>query len=415
MNQDTPFTLLLCGARVVLSREVLENASLLIEDAHIKGIVDAKATDESGIDAIFDLSGATILPGFIDIHIHGAIGVDVTTASADEMQRVARYLAERGTTAWLPTLVPARDEEYASAVGAMNEVIEKQDEQEVSFDSAAIGARILGVHYEGPFVNVKQCGALRVSYFKDFAGKRDELDFMVKLRGGRAVHLTTLAPEIANGIELVRELVKQNWIVAIGHTQAEVDVLDAARAAGATHLTHFMNAMTGLHHRSLGVVGWGFVNDDVTCDVIADGVHVDSRVLNFIVRAKGRERVILISDAVAPTGLGDGEFHFWDETITVKNGRTRNERGGIAGSVITMLDAVKMMLRLGISIVDVARMASLNPARLLKIDDEYGSIETGKRADLVAIDDDGNVRLTMIGGRVAFQNLTAANTEGLSI
>jgi len=164
-----------------------------------------------------------------------------------------------------------------------------------------------------------------------------------------------------------------------------------------------MNAMTPLHHRAPGPVGWGLLQDEVTCDVIADGVHIDPAILKLIVRNKSPERISLISDAIAAAGLGDGDYEIWGEKISVNNGRTRNARGSIAGSVITMLDAVSLMLSLGIAEPDVARMASLNPARLLGIDHDCGSIEKGKRADLVALDEARNVRLTIIGGGAAFQ------------
>ena len=143
--------------------------------------------------------------------------------------------------------------------------------------------------------------------------------------------------------------------------------------------------------------------DDVTCDMIADGIHLDPSMLRLLVKVKGTSRLSLISDAIAAAGKGDGEYQIWGETITVKNGRTSNSAGSIAGSVISMSDAVRMMSSLGFSAVEVARMASLNPARLLRIDHECGSIEEGKRADLVAIDADGNVKLTMVGGEVVFR------------
>jgi N-acetylglucosamine-6-phosphate deacetylase len=156
-----------------------------------------------------------------------------------------------------------------------------------------------------------------------------------------------------------------------------------------------MNAMAPLHHRAPGPVGWGLIHDEVTCDLIADGVHLDPAVLQLILRSKTAERISLISDAIAPTGLGDGEYQLWGETIAVKNGRTQNARGSIAGSVITLLDAARMMLSLGASESAVARMASLNPARLLGIDNVCGSIEVGKRADLIALDKNGDVQLSM--------------------
>ena len=215
------------------------------------------------------------------------------------------------------------------------------------------------------------------------------------------IHFTTVAPEIEGGIELIGELRRRGWVVSIGHTRATPDVLDEAKAAGAQHMTHFMNAMSPLHHRAPGPIGWGLLNEDVSLDVIADGVHLDPMMLKVLLRCVTPSRLALISDAIAATGQGDGDYEIWGEKITVMNGRTSNARGSIAGSVITMLDAVKTMLSLGASECDVARMASSNPARLLGIDRDCGSIEEGKRADLVALDDQGHIQLTFIGGRVA--------------
>ena len=215
------------------------------------------------------------------------------------------------------------------------------------------------------------------------------------------VHLTTLAPEVENGIELINELVKQNWIVSIGHTRAGVEILDQAFDAGAKHLTHFFNAMTGLHHRDVGVVGWALMKENTTFDIIADGVHVHPQMLKFGVESKGAGEVSLISDSVAPTGLGDGDYELWGETVSVADGKTRNERGSIAGSVITMLDAVKQMHELGFSEAEVSKMASANPAKLLGIEKTHGTIEVGKSADLVALDENGKVKFVMINGMQA--------------
>jgi N-acetylglucosamine-6-phosphate deacetylase len=182
-----------------------------------------------------------------------------------------------------------------------------------------------------------------------------------------------------------------------------LETLEAALGAGARHMTHFLNAMSPLHHREPGPIGWGLVCDDVTVDLIADGVHSAPLMLRLVLRCKTPARVSLISDAVAPAGLGDGDYRLWGETIRVREGRTSNERGSIAGSVITMLDAARMTRSLGLSEPDVARVASLNPSRLLGLEDR-GSIEEGKRADLAALDASGSVRLTLVGGRVAFDS-----------
>ena len=216
--------------------------------------------------------------------------------------------------------------------------------------------------------------------------------------------MTTFAPEVEGGVELARELVRQGWIASIGHTKAPPEILDRAFDAGARHLTHFFNAMTGMHHRNIGVVGWALAQRDVTFDIIADGIHVHPAMVEFACRTKSPECVTLISDSVAPTGLGDGKFEIWDERMTVTDGKTQNERGSIAGSVITMHDAVKRMRSLGFSASEVSLMASLNPAKLLGIESSRGSIEVGKRADLVGMDSDGTIRLSVVGGRVGFDD-----------
>jgi N-acetylglucosamine-6-phosphate deacetylase len=213
--------------------------------------------------------------------------------------------------------------------------------------------------------------------------------------------MITLAPEVSGGIELVRELKARGWVISIGHTRADVKLLDAACEAGAHHMTHFMNAMAPLHHRNPGPIAWGLSRDEVTFDCIADGVHLDPFMLRLLLKVKGAERISLISDAIAAAGKGDGDYQIWGETIFVKNGRTANASGNIAGSVISMLDAVRMMRSLGVANVDIARMASSNPARLLGLENDCGSIEPGKRADLVALYGDNNPILTVIGGEIS--------------
>ena len=387
----TETRVLLQNAELVLQSGKSETKNLTIENGCI-----AEISNEQTIDAeTIDLSRLQLCAGFIDVHNHGAVGVDVNTATADDLRKVGKFLASEGVTAWLPTFVPDSDEVYRQVIAAIDEVMETQIDEPI--------AQIVGVHYEGVFANEKMCGALRPQFFKTFRNG-DEVNNLPKLKSG--VHLTTLAPEVENGIELIKELRRQNWIISIGHTKAGVETLNKAFDAGARHLTHFFNAMTGLHHRDVGVVGWALTKDEATFDIIADGVHVAPKVLKFGVASKGADKVSLISDSVAPTGLGDGDFQLWGENISVTNGRTRNERGSIAGSVMTMLDAVKMMRSLGFSGAEVSKMASANPARLLGIEATHGSIETGKRADLVALDNDGNVKLTIIGGRVLATNNT---------
>jgi N-acetylglucosamine-6-phosphate deacetylase len=376
---DSPEKLLLRDANIVVPGRTIEHAAILIENGYISSI---DAGEAAGAETI-DLGGTTILPGFIDVHIHGAVGVDVMDATPAALREIAGYLASQGVTGWLPTFVPASDDNYARAIDAIAEL------------ENGGGARVLGVHYEGPFVNSAQCGALHTEYFKTYSVPGD-LEFLRVTRDG--ARMITLAPEVSGGVELVKELNRRGWVISIGHTRADLKRLDDACESGARHMTHFMNAMAPLHHRAPGPIAWGLARDEVTFDVIADGIHLDRFMLQLLLKMKGARSISLISDAIAAAGKGDGDYNIWGETISVKDGRTANKAGSIAGSVINMLDAVRLMHSLGVSYVDLAQMAATNPARLLGVDDVCGSIEVGKRADLVALDQDGNVKLTLIGG-----------------
>lgn len=360
-------------------------ASVFVEDGKIAA-VGGSDVSASGAEVI-DLDGGFLLPGFVDIHIHGAVGVDVNAADRDGLMEVAAFLARKGVTSWVPTLVPDSDENYRRVIGEIDALMELQVGKPI--------AQAVGVHYEGVFANEKMCGALRPRFFKSgqWSVSGGQLP---RLKNG--IHLTTLAPEIEDGVAVVEKLTNEGWITSIGHTRADVATLDAAFAAGARHMTHFFNAMTGVHHRDVGVAGWGLTNADVTFDIIADGVHVDPQVLAMACRAKSVDKVSLISDSVSPTGLGDGEFEIWGEKVSVKDRKTQNERGSIAGSVISMHDAFVRMLSLGFSMAEASKMASANPSRVLGLSDDIGSIAIGKRADLVCVDGEGKIKLVMVGG-----------------
>lgn len=388
-------TVLLRNTRIVLPDHVTEPSSILIDGDRIARVFDAESHSTSKVEAIVDLAGLTVFPGFIDIHIHGAIGVDTMEANPEELLQIAEFLATQGVTGWLPTLVPASLEQYEQAISSIEQAVAQTSVCDDRGDHR-LKSVPLGVHYEGPFVNSEQCGALHREHFRTF-GSASDLDELPVVNTPGAIHMMTLAPEVDGGIDLIKELTRRSWITSIGHTRATLATLDQAGDAGARHMTHFMNAMTPLHHRNPGPVCWGLLNDQVTIDMIADGVHLDPSILKLILRSKSADRISLISDAIAAAGRGDGDYEIWGEKIVVKDGRTQNARGSIAGSVITMLDAVRLMRSLKVPETEVARMAATNPARLLGLNDR-GSIQAGKRADLVALDANLNVKATVVGG-----------------
>lgn len=298
-------------------------------------------------------------PVFVDLHIHGAFGVDVLTGSAADMDRLAEGLWARGVAGFLPTLVPLPLPEMASAVTRLSAWMRTRAEGD------GRGAMPLGLHFEGPFVSHARCGAL---HRKDFLDGTDGLALgaffeIASSAPGRGV--TTLAPEIPGGIAVVKEFVRRGFVVSIGHTEADVATLEAARAAGARHMTHFGNAMKPLHHREAGPVGWGLVADGVSVDVIADGHHLSPEMLKLVFRAKGDGRVALISDAMPAAGLADGSYSVWGETLAVEGGAARNAAGALAGSTALLDDCVRRLAATGLPEEVAVRAASDIPRRLL--------------------------------------------------
>ena len=389
--------LVLYNSNLILPHGIARGG-VIVEDGRIARVFadDNRPAGLSGPEPI-DLKGAYLAPGLIDIHLHGSAGVDVQATDDAGLAKLSDFLLRQGVTGYFATFVPASDRAYADALANVVAYTRQQD------DSATTArARILGVHFEGPFVNENRCGALKREHFRVFDGDVRSIELFTHDNGSSNIaRLMTLAPEVAGGIELIRELTRSGVRVFIGHSQADLDTLNQAAEAGSRHITHFPNALDPLHHRKPGAIAWGLTRDDVTVDCIADLHHVHPLMLRLIHQSKGADRLALISDAIKPAGLGDGEFSVWDEKITVKAGRTglARELNTIAGSVITMREALKNIVALGIPIDDAVRMASGVPARIAGIDSECGSIEAGKRADLIAFDNDHKITLVVVGGR----------------
>jgi len=297
--------------------------------------------------------------GFLDLHIHGAFGVDVLTASPAELDTLAMGLLARDVAGFLPTLVPQPLDEMAVTVLRLSGWMRSRR----SGDGR--GAMPLGVHFEGPFVSRARCGALHGRDFLEGTDVRAMGAFFEIAAGAPGRGMTTLAPEIPGGIAVVKEFVKRGFVVSIGHTEADASTLDAALAAGARHMTHFGNAMKPLHHRDVGPIGWGLQADGVTVDVIADLHHLAPEMLRLVLKAKGEGRVALISDAMPAAGLADGDYAVWGETLTVKDGAARNAAGALAGSTALLDDCVNRLASVGIPTDSARRMAADVPRRIL--------------------------------------------------
>jgi len=396
--------LVLHNARVVLESEVIFGG-VVLGDKRISNVF-VERDRPAGLSSrqYADLNGAYLAPGMIDIHIHGAAGVDVQDTDENGFDRIGEFLLSNGVTSYFPTFVPADDEVYRSAVENIRRY--------VSSNREAFGAWILGVHFEGPFVSRERCGALKREFFRTYDGDHSSVELFARgvadQAGAAQGRLMTLAPEIEGGLDLVRYLTSRGVRAFIGHSTADPEVLELAFEAGARHVTHFPNALEPLHHRKPGAVAWALLRDDVTFDCIADFHHVDPLMLRLMRKLKGASGMALISDAIKPAGLGDGEFEVWGERIEVRGGRTSliggSVAGTIAGSVVTMLDAFRNMVKIGVPIGDVVRMSSLTPARAAGVDAEVGSIVEGKRADLIAFDDNLKLTLTLSSGKPSWSS-----------
>jgi N-acetylglucosamine-6-phosphate deacetylase len=297
--------------------------------------------------------------GLVDIHIHGAFGIDVLTASPAEMDRLAAGLAARGVTGFVPTLVPVPLAELKPLVSRLAAWMKARTEGD------GRGAMPLGIHFEGPFVSPLRSGALHRECLLDGADEPAVAAFFDAASGFPGRGVVTLAPEIPGGLDLVREFSRRGFLVAIGHTEADVRTLDRAAEAGARHMTHFGNAMRPLHHRDVGPVGWGLANDAVTVDVIADLHHLSADMLRLVWKAKGPERVVLISDAVPAAGLPDGAYPFWGETLTLREGAVRIASGNLAGSVALLDECLERLASTGVPLPAALRSAGDLPRRLL--------------------------------------------------
>ncbi|MCS7055624.1 MAG: N-acetylglucosamine-6-phosphate deacetylase [Thermoflexales bacterium] len=377
-------TLIDCGT-LVLHDRIERHRRLLIERGVIRAV--AAHLDPPADAAVIDAREHIVLPGFIDIHVHGAMGADVMDAAPDALQVMARFFAAHGVTGFLPTTVTASREDIAAALESVR--------QAMGEPLAPGAARILGAHVEGPFINPRQSGAQPVEFMR--AAQPDE--YRPWLESG-TVRLITVAPEVDGALSLIRDAQRLGVAVAIGHTDATYDQAQAAFAAGANQATHTFNAMRGLHHREPGALGAVMSNDAVYAQLICDGIHVHPAAVNVLYRCKGADRLVLITDAVEATGLGDGAFNLGTQRIFVKQGVARLESGALAGATLTMDAAFRNIIAVtGCSLVEASRMCSASPARAIGLGDRKGRIAPGYDADIVILDAELRVVRTIVGGQ----------------
>lgn len=376
---------------VVMADRVLTGAAVRTEGGLITGVGPASTLRQDGDELIQVPPGAILTPGLIDVHIHGGVGIHFHKADADGLDKLMRVLASWGVTGALPTLGAMLREELPDAVVRLRELAGRRTG----------GARVLGIHLEGPYFNPKKKGAQYAEAIR--LPDRAETERLLELAGG-LVRLMTLAPEMEGGDEVLAALRAGGAVASVGHSEATWEDLQRAAALGVRHATHTGNAMTGLHHRLPGTLGAALAMDEINCELIGDSYHIHPAVMKVIWRAKGTERLVLVSDATAGAGLPEGVYEQFHRTVIIKNGKATLPDGTLAGSCSPLHRSVRNMINLcGATLHEAVRMATLNPARVCRCADRTGSIEPGKDADLAIFDSEFQPLLTMVQGEIRFQ------------
>lgn len=384
----------LMNAMIVLEKDIIFDAFLLISSGVIKSygpMATCPKFDSSF--TIVDCSSNPVIPGMIDIHVHGAGGADFMDATPEAFDTVARSLAKEGTTSYLATTMTNPTERIHETLCNI------ANYREFSYETGK--AEMLGIHLEGPFINVAQKGAQPAASIKSpDIGLFDEWQESAK----GAIRIVTYAPELDTDHIFSKGLQERGIIGSMGHTDATYEEANQAIDEGVTHATHLFNGMKGLHHREPGVVGAALLNEEVHVEVIPDGYHFHPDLLKVVLKMKGLERILVITDGIRAKGMPDGEYDLGGSNVVVRCGKCMLEDGtSLAGSIVTMNDARRNMAEwLGLTLPELAQITSLNQARRLGIDEKKGSIAIGKDADIVILNEDGEVVLTLCKGKIAY-------------
>lgn len=380
---------ILRNARAVTPEGIRDPARIVVEDGRIVAIDNVTRVGQSDRDQVVDCGGGWVVPGFVDLHVHGGGGGDFMVPDPASHRRAARFHARHGTTGLVATTVTASPGDTLAAITALRASAEAPDPG---------GARLLGIHLEGPYLNPARRGAQNPRWMRD----PDPVELNTWLRAaGPYLKLLTLAPERGRAAECIRRATQAGVVVAAGHSDAIYEQVTSAVKAGLSHVIHTFNGMRGLHHREPGVAGAALDLEALTCELIADGLHVHPAALRLVYRVKGPGSTVLVTDAIAAAGLPDGSYDLGGLRIRVAGGRAELADGSsLAGSTLTMDRAVRNAVRcMCVSIVEAVTMASTTPARLIGWGHRKGRLAPGYDADLVLLDASLRVRATMVEGR----------------
>ncbi|TDM48680.1 N-acetylglucosamine-6-phosphate deacetylase [Macrococcoides goetzii] len=376
-----------------MMRYVIKSTNIFTEEGIVDGFVvinnnkieTVQPGIYSGEDNVYDYQNAYIMPGFIDIHIHGGYGEDAMDASFEGLKHLSKSLLSEGTTSFLPTTMTQSNENIVKALQNIKNVYKSDYE----------GAEILGIHLEGPFISEEKIGAQNPKYVQQ--PNVQQLKTFQE-QSGNLIKVITFAPE-KEGAKAMMESFPE-IIFSIGHSAATYEQAEQAVMDGARHITHLYNGSSGFLHREPGVVGMALTNDDVHTELIVDGLHAHPASVKLAITAKGNEKFYLITDAMRAKGKPDGVYDLGGQAVTVKDGEARISSGALAGSVLRMNHGLKHLLEYsGRDLSELWRVTSLNQAIALKVDDSKGSIKEGKDADIVILDKHFEVISTIKSGK----------------
>lgn len=380
--------LLIHNARLITPQGVIDGW-LTIHEGKIAAF-GAGSPPADALPRLIDAQGGWLLPGFIDLHVHGALGCETMDADPDGLRRMAKFYAAHGVTSFLPTTWTASRAAIRAALACAASVMAQPPE----------GAQILGVHLEGPYLNALKCGAQDSTHIR-----RAERDEALEFLDTGVIRLLALAPEFPENHWLIGECVARGIRVSAAHTNATYDEMMTGVSLGVSQTTHTFNAMTGLHHRDPGVVGAALTQPVITCELIADNIHVHPAVMKLLWRVKGADGIVLISDAVRGAGLPEGASYLQDNRpIVLRDGAVRLPDGTLAGSALTLDAGLRnFCAAAGTTVEQAWAVTSRNAARQIGIGDRKGSLTVGCDADLVVLTPDLRVHTTIAAGRIVFE------------
>ncbi len=368
------------NAKIIDNREIVEGSCLLFDTK----IVDISKNIPKNVE-IIDANGAYLSAGFIDIHIHGSAGADVMDATPQALQTISNSLLQTGVTSFLATTMTMSTREIIDALSNIQKYRDRVD-----------GAKILGTHLEGPFINPSKCGAQNPKYIQS-----PNIELIKPFID--TIKLITIAPEVNGADEFIDYLQRNHShiLLSIGHSDASFDKAKESFSRGVSHATHLFNAMNSLHHRELGVVGAVLSSDEVSCEVIADNIHIHPSLYNMIFRIK-KENLLLVTDAMRAGCMRAGEYSLGGQSVIVRDGEARLESGELAGSVLKLNDALKNFYNHSeTSLGEIIDMVTRIPAKRLALVD-MGELKRGYFADLVLFDEEFNILKTFINGELRY-------------